>query len=124
MTTLELPYPPSVNHIYNYTRCGVFLKKEVKAYRFVVRGIVRSLRMHPVRWRLAVVIDLYPPDRRKRDLDNTLKSLLDSLTHAGVIEDDSCIDDLHVRRRERMPPNGKVILNIQLIPEHTRNLPQ
>ena len=115
MTTLELPYPPSVNHIYNYTRCGVFLKKEVKAYRFVVRGIVRATRTQPVRGRLAVVIDLYPPDRRKRDLDNTLKTLNDSLMYAGVIEDDSCIDDLHVRRRERMPPNGKVIYTMEEI---------
>ena len=74
MLTLELPYPPSVNHIYQYTRCGVFLKAEVKAYRFVVRSIIRSLRTQPVRGRLRVEVDLYPPDRRKRDIDNTLKS--------------------------------------------------
>ncbi|NBW22487.1 MAG: RusA family crossover junction endodeoxyribonuclease, partial [Caulobacteraceae bacterium] len=36
-----------------------------------------------------VVIEAFPPDRRKRDLDNILKSLLDALTHAGVWEDDS-----------------------------------
>ncbi|NBW20709.1 MAG: RusA family crossover junction endodeoxyribonuclease [Caulobacteraceae bacterium] len=45
-----------------------------------------------------VVIEAFPPDRRKRDLDNILKSLLDALTHAGVWEDDSQIEDLRIYR--------------------------
>jgi len=43
-------------------------------------------------------VELFPPDRRKRDVDNILKALLDALTHAGVYEDDSFIDDLRVVR--------------------------
>lgn len=51
--------------------------------------------------RLDVGVQLYPPDRRVRDLDNFgTKSLLDALTHAGIIEDDSLIDRLLI---ERMP---------------------
>lgn len=56
-------------------------------------------------------IDAYPPDRRRRDLDNILKSLLDSITHAGVIEDDSLIDDLHIVRRE-LRKNGAIEIQI------------
>ena len=45
---------------------------------------------------LKVVIGVARPDRRRRDLDNLLKSTLDSLTHAGVWEDDSQIIDLRI----------------------------
>lgn len=44
--------------------------------------------------RLQVWIEAYVPDRRKRDLDNIKKPLLDALTHAGVWNDDCQIDDV------------------------------
>ncbi|WP_134871266.1 RusA family crossover junction endodeoxyribonuclease, partial [Cronobacter sakazakii] len=37
----------------------------------------------------SVEITLYPPDARRRDIDNYNKALFDALTHAGVWEDDS-----------------------------------
>jgi crossover junction endodeoxyribonuclease RusA len=43
---------------------------------------------------------LYPPDKRKRDVDNVLKPLLDALEHANVYENDSQIDKLYVERME------------------------
>jgi len=36
-----------------------------------------------------VEIILFPPDARRRDIDNYNKALFDALTHAGVWEDDS-----------------------------------
>jgi crossover junction endodeoxyribonuclease RusA len=50
--------------------------------------------------RLAVHITLFPPDRRKRDVDNILKALLDACEHAGCYESDSQIDELHITRQE------------------------
>ena len=47
---------------------------------------------------VAVRITAYPPDRRRRDLDNLLKSLLDALQHTGIIADDSNVIDLHIVR--------------------------
>jgi crossover junction endodeoxyribonuclease RusA len=48
--------------------------------------------------RLKVEMICYPPDRRRRDLDNLQKALLDALAANQVIEDDSNIDELHIHR--------------------------
>jgi len=46
--------------------------------------------------KLRVVIEAWRPGNRRRDLDNLLKAVLDSLTHAGVWEDDGNIVDLRI----------------------------
>lgn len=104
----ELPYPPSVNHYYLHTSNGIILGTKGKKYRRDV-----SLLLHRYRQscsgdkRLAVTINLFPPDNRKRDIDNVLKCLLDSMEHANVYENDNQIDMLTVIRRQRVP-NGAV----------------
>ena len=45
-------------------------------------------------------VECYPPDRRRRDLDNLLKCLQDSLVHAGAMEDDSQIKELCMKMNE------------------------
>lgn len=57
--------------------------------------------------------DFYPPDNRRRDLDNLLKCLLDSMTAAGVYADDSQVKDLSLHMREAMPPEGRVCVTIK-----------
>jgi crossover junction endodeoxyribonuclease RusA len=65
----------------------------------------------PAQGRLAIEIKATPPDKRKRDLDNILKSLLDSLTHARVIEDDSQFDAIAIARLPSSKP-GQVEITI------------
>ena len=60
-------------------------------------------------------MDAYPPDRRRRDLDNLLKCTQDSLAHAGVYEDDSQIDVLVVVRCNPVP-SGRVTVRLQELP--------
>lgn len=108
--TLTLPWPPSVNHYWLRNRNGsVRVSGAGMAFRMQVMSLYRG---KPLTGRLAVVVDLYPPDRRRRDVDNVGgKALLDALAHAGVYEDDSQIDDLHIRRREVVPP-GRVVVTV------------
>ena len=59
---------------------------------------------------IAVEIEAFMPDRRKRDLDNILKALLDALTHAGVWADDSQIVDLRIRKAPTIGGMCKVLV--------------
>lgn len=61
--------------------------------------------------RLAIDIEFRAPDRRKRDIDNAIKGLLDALTHAGVWTDDSQIDDLRIWRSPKLA--GEVLVTIR-----------
>jgi crossover junction endodeoxyribonuclease RusA len=63
-------------------------------------------------------MDAFPPDRRRRDLDNLLKPTLDALQHGGVYEDDSQVDLLVVRRCETDRPDGHVAIRVEPLPLH------
>lgn len=98
--TLTLPFPPSVNHYWGVRGISRFVDHKGKVFRKQVGDIVSSERLPPIEGRMAMFISLYPPDRRKRDIDNVLKALLDALQHAGCYEDDSQLDDLRIVRCE------------------------
>jgi len=60
-------------------------------------------------------MDAFPPDRRRRDLDNIAKPVLDALEHAGVYLDDSQIDLLLTQRRE-IVRGGKLNVRVNELP--------
>ena len=104
MIRLELPYPPSANTYWRSVvinnRVRVLLSRKGREYKMAVQhacaaaGIAGKRITHDV----AIVISLYPPDRRRRDIDNSVKPLLDALTSAGVWLDDSQVCELTVKR--------------------------
>lgn len=120
---LTLPWPPSVNHywgeravrnrVYKYISTkGVKFRKEVQAKALKAE----AANAFNADERLEVTIKLLPPDRRRRDIDNILKSLLDALEHAEVYPDDTQIDILHVYRNiNDIEKGGSVIVNIKAI---------
>ena len=60
-------------------------------------------------------MDAFPPDRRRRDLDNLQKPTLDALQHAGIYEDDSQID-LLVTQRCEVVPGGRLEIRLDEFP--------
>lgn len=88
---LNLPYPPSINHYFSYYQGRPVLSKDARAYRHQVRRIAIARGIKPLLGKLAVRIDIAPPDDRRRDCDNVQKAVLDALQHAGVFWDDSQI---------------------------------
>lgn len=97
----DIPYPPSINHYYLRTSSGVMIGAKGKTYR---RDIGFILHRHRETFtpdkRLMLTMHVFPPDKRRRDIDNILKCAIDSLQHARIFEDDNQIDMLIIVRKE------------------------
>lgn len=113
MIKLELPYPPTVNHYYGQRpRGGRYIKQAGQAFRVEVLAVaMQSKACNYIIDDIEVDIEVYPPDKRKRDLDNINKALLDALESAGVFKDDSQIVKL-ISTKHKNVTGGKVIVRI------------
>ena len=114
---LTLPYPPSVNHYWRRVGLHTLISREGRTFRRNVCALLGGggPRKPPSGGRIALAMDAFPPDRRRRDLDNIQKPVLDALEHAGVYEDDSQIDLLITRRREAVA-DGRLTIEILDLP--------
>lgn len=112
--SFSLSWPPSVNTYWRRNGSVYFINKKGIAYRKEVLVTCHEFRNAFIdQQRLKVVIDAYPPDKRRRDLDNHLKSLLDAIEKASVYKDDEQIDELTIKRCK--PNSGKVDISIEEI---------
>lgn len=108
MIALTLPYPPTWNHAYGRHGSRTYLKPAGVAFKKAVSDIVADAGIKTITGRVSVFAVAYMPDKRRRDLDNLSKLLFDSLTGAGVYEDDCQIDDLHITRHWERVPGGQI----------------
>ena len=117
MRELTLPYPPSINHYWRRVGPRTLISREGRTFRKNVCALLGGggPRKPPSGGRIALAMDAFPPDRRRRDLDNLLKCTQDSLAHAGVFEDDSQIDLLIVRRCKPVK-GGKAVIRLDEFP--------
>ena len=116
--TMTLPYPPSINKYWLLNRNG---SRRLSADAVDFRNSVIS-EFYKFSWRnqltgkCTVVIDEYPKNRIRRDIDNVIKPILDALTHAGVWEDDEQVYKLLVRKHEPDPAKkGYVTVKVKEI---------
>ena len=111
--TLELPWPPSVNHYYRHVGPRVLISREGHAYREIVLSIVHGFGIKTMPGPIALHGVFYPPDRRRRDLDNVGgKVLIDALQNAGLFYDDCQIKRICLEMREPME-NGWCVVNVR-----------
>lgn len=109
MSVITLPWPPSVNRYYRNVAGKTLISAEGRSYRkAVVDLLAESRTAPPMIGAVGVDIEVFMPDRRRRDLDNLLKSLLDALTHAGLWLDDSQVVDLRIRKAQTIGGMVKV----------------
>lgn len=100
MISLTLPFPPSANTYYRRAGHHIHISDKGRAFAQAVHNAVLVQIGKPSArdGRLSVSVTLCAPDKRKRDIDNSIKPLFDALTKAGVWIDDSQVDLLTVRR--------------------------
>jgi Holliday junction resolvase RusA-like endonuclease len=116
MREYEVPYPPSVNHYWRHVGPRVLVSREGRRFRSRVGQALAAAGAVPLNGPLGVKIEVFPPDNRRRDLDNTLKALLDALGKGGAYHDDSQIVWLTIRKC-RPVVDGRVIVRIAEIGE-------
>lgn len=107
----ELPYPPSVNHYWRRVGDRTLISRAGRRFRRRVCDRLAGHAAEPLSGPVAVRITAHPPDRRRRDLDNAMKALLDALGHGGAYADDGQIDRLEIVRGP-VVPGGKVVVRI------------
>lgn len=96
---VTLPWPPTSNTYWRRSGHRIYLSERGLNYRNLTIMKCKDIRnAFLLTDRLKVQINAFPPDKRKRDLDNICKSCLDSLQHADVYPDDNQIDWLIIRR--------------------------
>lgn len=110
MIEFETSYPPSLNSYYMKVRNRLVISKKGLAYSEEVKQLTKGMPSFNED-RVSVSVYLYPPDLRRRDIDNILKGIFDSLTKAGIWNDDSQVDKLHVYRMEKIK-GGKCLIKI------------
>lgn len=100
MINITIPFPPSVNTYWGFRGSQRFLTSRAKIFKQAVATEFVRAGFEPLgSARLKVEIELYPPDKRIRDIDNVVKSTLDALCQTGIFDDDGQIDVLLVTRR-------------------------
>lgn len=97
--TVSLPFPPSTNTYWRNVKGRTLISEKGRAYRGeVIAEVLQHGNNLKLAGRLHVEMELFPPDKRRRDIDNFSKAILDALTHAGLWLDDSQIDKMTVVR--------------------------
>ena len=124
LLTLDLPYPPTIGTYWGHRviaspgrkpRVHMFIKEQGTAFREYVVDLAAESG-HPkilpkdgqLIWMRVVA---YPPDRRKRDLDNISKALLDALQNAGLFADDYLIGRIEAERLGKVP-GGRCVVSL------------
>lgn len=94
----EIPLsPPSVNHYWVASGKRRFLSQKAKDFQKIMGLFVLPLGSQE---RLKGEIIFCFPDRRRRDIDNHVKCVLDSMAKLGLFLDDEQFDELHIKRGE------------------------
>jgi len=105
----KLPVPKSNRYI---RRKSGKVFKPPRVTNWEVRAVWELKQQYtekPIDYEISVDITLILPNKRKRDIDNMLKSLWDVMEKAGVIKNDNLIYEVHTIKRIEKGKEGVII---------------
>lgn len=97
--TFRVPVPPSANNLYANMPFGGGRRKtgEYRAWLNAAGWEMRAQHVLPLPAG-NYALRIRAPINRRRDLDNTLKPVLDLIVELGLIRDDNLIDKIIIER--------------------------
>src|SRR5512147_2262060 len=86
--SLNLPWPPSVNAIWRKNKRSVYRSSKYVSWIKQASWIAKIGKHQPIKGEFSATIILNPPNKRRIDIDNRVKVLLDLAEKTGLIEND------------------------------------
>jgi crossover junction endodeoxyribonuclease RusA len=114
---LTLPYPPSMNTYWRRNGPRYFVAKAGQEFRAQVVALCMASGLRTIAGPVRMSITLVPGDRRRRDIDNVLKPLLDALTHGKAWDDDSQVKALSIVMGKPDPKRGRCMVTLMEMPQ-------
>ena len=90
------------------------ISREARAYKRLVSQLSLTWKRKPIKGRISIHIQAFPPDNRSRDLDNLLKITVDSLQDANLFLNDSQIDRIYIERKPILK-GGQLLIKLEEI---------
>ena len=92
--------PPTVNHMYRMHGRYKFKTSEARSYQERITAQIREVWQNKGIYtgRASLLIQFLTNNHKRWDIDNRVKAIQDCLNMAGVIGDDTQIDNLSVTR--------------------------
>ena len=119
-----MPLGKMLQAIMGLFRNAVLVSKKGREYRTAIERqlFLEHVKGFPAHCRLSIIVVTYQPDRRRRDLDNLWKCLLDSLKFACAFADDSQFDRKLIERGPVDTGGGFIKVRIEEYDGHGRLL--
>jgi crossover junction endodeoxyribonuclease RusA len=107
-----LPWPPSVNRIWRSGKGRVYRDPKYLAWQKEAGWAIKQRvfgRSEGLKGKFDAEITLMPPNARPYDPDNRIKVILDLAQKHDLIENDSLLNQLVVRRCPLGPKSGALL---------------
>ncbi len=115
MIKFHLPLGPSVNHYLGRYGSRSFLTKQAKEYIAAVKQRIEPFyrQYGSISYPVKVLVHVWVPDARRRDVMNYEKVCNDALTRARLWVDDSLIHDYHIIRMGMDRENPRMEIEVR-----------